>query len=678
MTSLGFTDSTIIVAYFVITLIAGVLMTRKASRGLDEYFLGGRSLPWYLLGIAGMANWFDLTGTMIITSFLYLLGPRGLFVEFRGGAVLILAFLIAYTGKWHRRSGCMTSAEWMTYRFGDNRAAGWMRLLTAAMAVITTIAMLAYLVRGTSLFVAMFVPYPPMLVTAALIGLCAIYTMLAGFYGVVMTDLVQGLIILVACGVVSFMAFHAAPDAATLGALALKVTGNAQWTDTMPQWRTTMPRGYEVYESLVLFAGFYLLRNVLWGLGTGGENRYFGARSDRDCGLQSLLQGLTITLRWPMMVGFAVLGLILVNRLFPDSAAIGQSAAVIHRYHPELRQANWHDFTSELVNRPSTSSADVAGELEKILGPSWREKLPLVGFNGTVNPEQVLPAVMLGSLPVGVRGLLLVAMLAAMMSTLTGTVNQTTSLMVCDIYQNRLRPRAGNRELIYASYAATLLLVAGGFWMGIAAGTINDLWGWIIMSLGGGSLAPWILRLYWWRCNAWGVVGGTVLGGAGAVVQRIAVPMMVEWQQFLLMGALSFAGTIGFSLLTAPTERDTLRKFYRSTRPFGLWRPLRDELEVGERAAWGREHRNDAWSVPFLLAAQVTLFLLPMQAVIHAWSALWRTLPIFVVAAAGVWWFWWRNLPPASAPGTDVATRDTTEEPRPKVSPSLQNFPHHP
>ncbi len=655
MNSLGVTDTAIIVGYFVITLVVGVVMTRRASRGLQEYFLAGRSLPWYLLGIAGMANWFDLAGTMIITSFLYLLGPRGLFIEFRGGAVLVLAFLIAYTGKWHRRSGCMTSAEWVTYRFGSDRAAAWMRLLTALMSVITTVALLAYLVRGTSLFVGLFVPYPPVLVTAVLLGISAIYTMLSGFYGVVLTDLVQGLIILVACGVVSFMAFQAAPDAAALTTLAANVTGNTQWGDSLPQWHTTMPRGYEMYESLVMVAGFYLLRNVLWGLGTGGENRYFGARSDRDCGLQSLLQGVTITFRWPMMIGFAVLGLLLVHRFFPEAGAVERSAAIIHQHFPDLQAANWHDRTSDLVNHPQAYPVAVVSELEQTLGPAWRQKLPLVGINGTVNPEQILPAVMLNSLPVGVRGFLLVAMLAAMMSTLTGTVNQTTSLMVCDVYQNRLRPAAGNRELIASSYVSTLLLVGAGFWMGISAGTINELWGWIIMGLGGGSLAPYILRLYWWRCNAWGVVGGTIVGGVGAVVQRVAAPEMIEWKQFVLMSALSFAGTIGCSLMTAPTDPGTLKKFYRSTRPFGWWRPLSSELTTAERAAWSAEHRNDILALPFLLVAQVTAFLLPMQLVIHAYHSAAATLPVFLAAAAGVYWFWWRALPPASDPGTATA-----------------------
>jgi len=657
MTSLATADIAIIVGYFLLTLIVGLWMTRRASQGLNHYFLGGRSMPWYLLGIAGMTNWFDLTGTMIITSFLYLLGPRGLFIEFRGGACLALAFMACYLGKWHRRSGCMTNAEWITYRFGTGTAARWMRLITALMWMILTIGMLAYLVRGTSLFVGLFVPYPPLVVTAVLIAVCGLYTILSGFYGVVLTDLVQGLLIIAACVVISFMAFQLAPDATTLAGLAENVTGNTQWTNSLPEWHTSMPRGYEAYQMLVAFAGMYLLRSILVGAGSGGEARYFGARSDRDCGLLSLLQGCSLAFRWPMMIGFAVLGLVLVNRLFPDKGAIEGAAAVIHRHYPHAVASNWHDITTTLISRPDAAPAGVVAEVEQALGPEWRGKLPLVGINGTVNPEQILPAVVANSVPVGVRGMILVAMLAAMMSTLTGWVNQASAMMVRDIYQNLLRPRAGTRELIFSSYGASVLLILGGFWMGVHAGSINELWGWLMMGLQAGWIAPLALRLYWWRCNAWGVVGGTLLGGIGAVLQRAFVPGMVEWQQFLLMTTLSCIGTIAGSLLTAPTPRDTLRHFYCTTRPFGWWKPLRDELAPSVRAAWMREHRNDMLAVPCFLVAQVTLFLLPMQAVIHAWGSFFATLPLFLAGAMGVWWFLWRNLPPASNPGTETATR---------------------
>ncbi|MDD5199135.1 MAG: hypothetical protein PHC88_04970 [Terrimicrobiaceae bacterium] len=149
-------DYSIIIGYLLLSLVMGVLMTRIASRSIENYFLGGRALPWYLLGVAGMANWFDLTGTMVITSFLYMLGSRGLYIEFRGGACIALIFLLAYAGKWHRSSGCMTIAEGMTYRFGTGKAAEGVRLMSALMNIGITIMLLAYLIRGASLFLGMF------------------------------------------------------------------------------------------------------------------------------------------------------------------------------------------------------------------------------------------------------------------------------------------------------------------------------------------------------------------------------------------------------------------------------------------------------------------------------------------------------------------------------------------
>src|SRR5208283_131997 len=137
--------------------------------------------------------------TMLITSFLYMLGPRGLFIEFRGGAVLILAFMLVYTGKWHRRSGCMTGAEWTVYRFGENKVSELVRLLIAVVSVITAVMALAYLIRGATLFLGMFFPFPPMETTLVLVTVTTLYTMSSGFYGVVLTDLVQGVVVMVSC-----------------------------------------------------------------------------------------------------------------------------------------------------------------------------------------------------------------------------------------------------------------------------------------------------------------------------------------------------------------------------------------------------------------------------------------------------------------------------------------------
>jgi len=639
-------DYVILAVYFALTLVVGLLMTRRASSSLEHYFLAGRRLPWYLLGIAGMTNWFDLTGTMIITSFLFMLGPRGIFIEFRGGAVLILAFMLVYTGKWHRRSGCMTAAEWMTYRFGDGRDATAVRVLTAARNVLWTVGALGYLMKGTTLFMALAFPFDPRVTTAGIILIATIYTVAAGFYGVVLTDLLQGLIIMAGCFVVAYMGWSRISDPAAFAQLAEQVTGASQWSSSVPHWRTPMPPGYEQYELLLMFALFYLARNVMEGMGSGGENRYFGARSDRDCGLQSFLQGLTVMFRWPMMMGFAVLGILLVHGLYPDSSVIRRARDAVVTHLPGIAQPDWSPTMARIAHHPQEYPPDLIQELRATLGEQWPEKLLLVGYHGTVNPEQVLPAVLLRDLPAGLRGLLLVAMFAALMSTFTGTVNGAGALVVRDLYQVLLRPRAGQRELILVSYLSTIGIVLGAFYMSAAAKSINDIWGWLIMGLGAGGLAG-LLRFYWWRCNAWGMVGGLALGGIGAVLQRLYYPDMVEWQQFLLMGGLSFLGTIGGSLLTPPTDMQRLAHFYRTTRPFGWWGPVRATFAPEQQRELAREHRNDIIAVPFALLWQITLFILPMQLVIRAYDSFWRTLPLFLVAVAGLYYFWYRNLPAA-------------------------------
>jgi Na+/proline symporter len=645
-------DYAIIILYLVATTIIGMILTRRASKSLDHYFLGDRSMPWWLLGIAGMSNWFDLTGTMMITSFLFLLGPRGLYIEFRGGACLILPFLLAFAGKWHRRSGCMTGLEWMIYRYGRSTSVEAVRLVSAILAVISTIFSLAYLVRGTSLFLGIMLPYPPMAMTTLIVGLTALYTMFAGFYGVVITDMIQGVIIIISCMVIAVMAWRIVPDTAHLAAVAKQVTGNADWLHSLPAWHTTMPHGYEMYQSLMLFSFFYLLRNIIGGMASGAESRYFGARNDRECGLQSMLQAVTIMFRWPLMAGFAVMGIYLVYQLFPDQSVVAQAAALIKTQYHDVAPGLWHDLTNHIARAPQNYPPELIASLKNLLGEQWATRLPLVKYDGIINPEQILPAVLLSKVPMGLAGFIIVAMLAAMKGSLAGMVNGTSAFFVRDIYQAFIRPKAATRELIAASWLSTAIVMAGGLYMGMYATSINSLWGWLVMSFSAGGLAPGFLRLYWWRCNCWGVVGGMVLGTVASIAQLFLekygiIPLLPEWQLFLIMTFLSFVGTIGGSLLTAPTNRETLRHFYRTTRPFGLWGPLKAELSAEERQANRTEHRNDILTVPFAMLWQVTMFLMPMQLIIKCYRAFWLTLPWFLIGLAGMYWYWWRNLPPA-------------------------------
>lgn len=235
-------------------------------------------------------------------------------------------------------------------------------------------------------------------------------------------------------------------------------------------------------------------------------------------------------------------------------------------------------------------------------------------------------------------------MLAALMSTFDAFVNMGSAFFVRDVYQRWLRPKAKDRECVRISYVTVLILVAIAVWMGLAAENINHIWGWIVMGLGSGAAAPGVLRLLWWRLNGWGVASSLAAGTGAAVLQRAFIPGLSEWWQFALMTSISFASAIGVSLLTKPTDPATLLHFYRRTRPFGVWGPVKARLHDDERASIQRENRTDIIAVPFVMLTQVTLFLMSMQLVIHSYGAFWTTLPLFLIGLVGAWWFWWRPL----------------------------------
>ena len=637
--------------YVVIVLYAGLLvglslyLKRRASASLEDYFIGGRALPWWALGASGMASFLDVTGTMIITSFLFMLGPRGLFIEFRGGAVLVLAFMMLWAGKWHRRSKCMTGAEWMVFRFGDGPGGRFAQFMSVVSGVVGTVGMLAYLIKGIGLFLSMFLPFSPFQCAMLLVGIATVYTMISGFYGVVYTDLFQSVIILIAVIGITVMAVTRVAGEPDLGALATQITGNREWLSSVPHWNTSMPQGYEVYRHLLLFAMFYLMRNVFFGVASGGDPKYFGARSDRECGKLTFLWTSLMTVRWPMMMGFAVLGLFLVRDLFPDQGVLIACAQLIREAFPSVTEAQWGEMVSSIANTPLRHSPELVAQIQALLGEDWSKKILLVSYHGTVNPERILPAVLLFEITRGFRGIFLIALIAASMSTFDSTVNATTGLLTRDIYQKHLRPNAKTRELIYASWLFVAMLVGLAFLFAYSVKSINDIWGWIIMGLGGGLMLPNFLRLYWWRFNGSGFAVGTFVGLAAAILQRSFHPGLDERLQFLLIGSIGLAASVLGAYLTPPTNAAVLRRFYRVTRPFGLWGPLKSVLTDEERLNMSREHWQDISAVPFALMWQVTLFLLPMQLVVGAWRAAGITAILWSVGLAGIYFLWYRHQP---------------------------------
>lgn len=648
-------DYTIIILYFMFLVGLGLYLKKKASASMEDYFLGGRKLPWWALGISGMASFLDITGTMMIVSFLFLLGPRGLYIEFRGGAVLVLAVMMLWSGKWHRRSGCITNAEWMIYRFGDTLSGRFARMAGAVAGIASTIGMLAYLAQGVGLFLSMFVPFSPAVCSLALISIATIYTLTSGFYGVVYTDIIQSGVILIAVIGVSVLAFGKVTSAEQLAALAYDVTGQSEWMSSACSWKTPMPEGYEQYSFLFIIAGFYLFRNIFFGMGAGGEPKYFGARNDAECGKLTFLWTSLMMFRWPMMMGFAVLGLFLVKDFFPNQEILSDAAILIKAQVGAIDKSQWASQISSIINSPGKFPPEFLARLQSILGESWEIKLHLLSYEGTVNPERILPAVILRDIPMGFRGLILIALIAACMSTFDSILNMTIGFFTRDIYQAYLKPDATNTQLIRVSWVFGIALVAVSFLFGYTAESINDIWDWFIMALGGGLVVPSILRFYWARFNGGGYAIGTIVGLIGAVLMRVGQMYFADINpvlevlfrnpasQFFVTVLIGLVGAIVGTYLTRPTDPKVLEHFYKTTRPFGFWNSMNKCLKADVRVHMYQEHRRDLLALPFAVTWQVTLFLLPMQLLIKSYQAFAITLVIFSVSLAGLYLIWLRH-----------------------------------
>lgn len=637
-------------AFYVAVLVGlGFYLKRLASRSLASYITGAQNIPWWAMGVSGMASFLDLAGTAVIVSFLFLLGPQGLFVEFRGGAVLVLPFMMLWTGKWHRRSGCLTGAQWNIYRFGDCWGGRAAQLMGVIATVLTTIGMLAYLIIGAGIFLSTFLPYPPEHCSLALLAMATLYTMVSGFYGVIFTDLFQVCIIMAAVIYISCKAFTGVGGAGEVAGVALAVTGNPDWTSGVPKWTVHVPQGYEAYRHLLVFASFYLVRTIVAGMGTGADPRYFGAKNDRECGKLTLLWTFLMTVRWPLMIGVAVLGLYLVHDLVPDQSMMREAAARVHQACPGTAKPGWGNLVSSIANSPEKHDPQLVADLKALLGEDkWAEKMNLLSFEGTVNPEKILSAVLMMSVAGGMRGILVIALVAAALSTFGSWVNLATGQFVNDFYNKWLRPRAQTRELIHASRATVAGIVACSFLFSLTLDSINDIWGWMMMGFGAGFLVPSLLRLYWWRFNGSGSAIGTLVGIAAAIFQRLLWPDLSEVWQFVFVLTVGFVSSVAAALLTEETDPGVLRKMYLETRPFGVWGHLKNSLPAEERARTSREHRNDLLALPFAMVWQTTLFLAPMLFIIRNWTGFAAAAAIGLGAFAGVYLIWFRKLPKAN------------------------------
>jgi Na+/proline symporter len=175
-------DLSIIIGYLSVLVLVGILMRRRASKNIVTYFLGGRKIPAWVLGISGAFSNFDLAGTVLISSFFFIFGLKGYWIAIRGGLAFYIAFILVIFSKWCRRSKCITMAEWMELRFGKGKDGGAARLVMAIYVLLNVICMVGYAAVAIGKFGQIFLGWEPWICILIFLSITSIYVVLSGLY----------------------------------------------------------------------------------------------------------------------------------------------------------------------------------------------------------------------------------------------------------------------------------------------------------------------------------------------------------------------------------------------------------------------------------------------------------------------------------------------------------------
>ncbi len=568
-------DIAIVAVYMIVVLIMGLVLRRVASQNIGEYFLAGRQLHWFWISMSGSVGFYDVTGTMWIASMFYIMGLKSMWIHWSWVFLLPAAYM-AFGGKWVRRSGVMTGAEWLITRFGNGLDGRIARLLYSALFIITSVGMTAYAFQGIGKFAAVYFPFSEHTCAMIIIGVTTFYVILGGYYSVVFTDAIQTLILTLAAFCVIFICYlHIDPQ-------KLAESVPAGWLSLTPTWQPAYLSDTE-YKLFGVLAMGWVVRGMLVKFGGPTAlpefQRFLSTRSARDACKVGAGWSLFLFTRWGMIMGIAALA--------------------------------------------------------------------AIGIEGVEDPEKVLPHVLNIYLPVGLKGFILAGFIAAFMSTFDSNVNAGASCAVRDIYQEHLRPNATQRELTWAGYGSSFLLVGLGILFGYQLQSIDQIWMWLMMVLGAGCMIPNILRWFWWRFNGWGLVGSLGGGMLASLLCTFLLPgdAMGTVIRMAVILAISLVFAVAVTLLTPPTDANVLQEFCRTVRPGGFWGPVRRQLGENYRREKRDAFTRDCFNMLVAMLVIFCYFYLPVYGVIHDWTMVMRLLLAGLSGTVLLYFTWYRYLP---------------------------------
>lgn len=632
-------DLTIIALYFVMMIIIGIVMKNRAKRSKDSYLLGGKKLPWYMLGLSDASDMFDISGTMLLVSMAFLYGFKSVWIPWMW-PVFNQVFLMVFLSKWLRRSNATTGAEWLGTRFGlTDKGVKQSHAIVVVFALMLCIGYMAYAFVGVGEFLEIFIPYEsikevvPFLdqnleqytagssaYTGALyaakhataqfygVSICIVatfYSIVGGMHGIVLADFIKYMIMIVCSIFVGTIAMMHLADSGIIFADKMPIGWDSplfgaelglDWQNILADAQVKLEKdGYKLFSAVV---GMMFFSGVLKSLAGPAPNydcqKILSTKSPEEASKMSgFISIILLPIRYFMTMGLCILGVLYFKDLSLSHTADG------------------------------------------------------------VNFESIMPSVINKYLPVGLVGLVLAGFLGAFMSNFSGTLNAGQAYIVNDIYLKYFKPEADRKQIINMGYLSGAVMVVLGVGLGLLIKDVNMIFNIITAGLYGGFVCANVLKWYWWRFNAsgffWGMFAGIVASAIPPALSVTGVTTYFDGTRMLyyfpVFIVIQLIACILGSYSAPPTDDATLKNFYKTVRPWGFWKPVREALQAEDPTI----ERNKNFGVNMMnvgmgIAGQILLTLLPMYFILSKWTGFGVVLLLLAVIFTVMKKTWWNRL----------------------------------
>ena len=543
--TLHWIDWSIIISYILFSLGVGIYFSKRAASSTEEYFLSGRSLPWWIVGTSMVATTFAADTPLAITEFVR--GP-GIWQNWFWWNLLMgsLLSVFLFSRLW-RRAEILTDNELLELRYSGKPAAFLRAFKAGYFAILYNFIVMGWVINAMASVVSVMLNMDKWTAVWLCVIIALVYAILSGFWGVVVTDLVQFVIAMFGSIALAIIALNYVGGMEVLLSKLNELLGSDVVTDNTLKFIPPIPdtgvATQTFWESP--FSKFLIFISVMWwshhGTDGGGYiiQRMSSAKNERHALLATLWFNIAhYALRvWPWII-VAVVSIVMFPIIPSEYSELGVKAG-----YPLV--------------------------MNTLLGP-------------------------------GLKGILIVSFLAAFMSTIDTHLNWGVSYLINDIYKRFFKPNESERHYVLVGKIMTVILMILAAFTALKMQSISKAWE-FIFAMGAGIGLVLILRWFWWRVNAWSEI--TAL--ATSIVITISFEIIAYFQtinnnlEYSLFGSapsifgmslqvhhklmiivpIAIIAWVTVTFFTKPEPMTKLDSFYKRVQPGGWWGPVTSSFD---------------------------------------------------------------------------------------------------